>query len=132
MNFELSLLLNAAKNGNEEKHFYQCGNRSIFKSPNFTCVTFVDDEADVFVELFLRSKAGSSSIITFFCDPITLLCDIGGVCSASRCPYAEYLSALLLTELYLLPSYTGDGDGFDETEWFVFNVDVGTAITLFE
>lgn len=57
-----------------------------------------------------------------FCDPIALLCDIGGVCCASRCcPYAWYFSALLLIELYLLLSYTGDGDGFDETEWFDFN-----------
>lgn len=56
-----------------------------------------------------------------FCDPIALLCDIGGVFCASRCPYAWYFSALLLIELNLLLSYTGDGDGFEETEWFDFN-----------
>lgn len=99
---------------------------------SLTCVTFADDEADVFVDVFLRSKAGSSSTTTVFCDPIALLCDIGGVCSVSRCPYAEYLSALLLIELYLLLSYTGDGDGFDETEWFDFSVEAGGAIALFE
>lgn len=78
-----------------------------------------------------------------FCDPIALLCDIGGVCCASRCPYAWYFSALLLIELNLLLSYTGDGDGFDETEWFDFNgggaataaaaaAATGGAIVLFE
>lgn len=59
-------------------------------------------------------------MIVFVCDPIALLCDIGGVFCASRCPNGWYFSALLLIELYLL-SYTGDGDGFDETEWFDFN-----------
>lgn len=96
------------------------------------CVAFTDDEADAFDDVFLKSRAGSSSTTTVFCDPIALLCDIGGVCKASRCPYAGYLSALLLIELYLLLSYTGDGDGFDETEWFDLNVEAGGGIALFE
>lgn len=80
-----------------------------------TCVVLID-EVDVFVDVFLRSRAGSSSTKMVFCEPIALLCDIGGVCSASRCPYVWYLSALLLIEPYLLLSYTGEGDGFDETD----------------
>lgn len=81
----------------------------------FTCVVGAADDED-FEDVFLRSNAGSSSIMTVFCGPVAVLCDIGGVCNASRCPYAWYLCALLLIELYLLLSYLGDGGGFDETE----------------
>lgn len=71
----------------------------------FVVVNDEDNDMDVFIEVFLRSKAAdSSSIICIFCDdPNITPCDIGGVCTVSRCPcVVEYLSALLLTELYLL------------------------------
>lgn len=99
-----------------------------------TCVAVVptEDDADDFVDVFRRSNADSSSTTTVLCDPITLLCDIGGVCNASRCPNVWNLCTLLLIELYLLLSYTGDGDGFDDTDWFDFNGGAGCAAVLFE